>query len=90
LDRAKPVGAFLLPSPEALIGLEFPWAVNPWRNRDRRARDIVDLRTVYHAVGPGSLDRRLTPELGGLAFPGSEGELEEMLDRIDRGEPIVI
>lgn len=90
LERTSIVGDWRIPPPEAIIALKFLSAVSPWRNRDKRAQDIVDLRTVYHAVGSEALDRAVMVELAGLVYPGAERELEDILERIDRGEPIPI
>jgi hypothetical protein len=88
LDRAHDVGDWKIPPPEVIIALKFLSAVSPWRNRDKRAQDIVDLRTVYHAAGPEDLDREVMRTLGSLVYPGAERELEELLDKIDRGDPV--
>lgn len=90
LERAQAVGSFRVPPPEAIMALKFLSAVNPWRNRDKRAQDVVDLSAIYRAVGAESLDRDVLNALASLVYPGAEKELEAMLDRVDRGEPIPI
>lgn len=90
LDRAQPSGDWQIPPPEVIIALKYLSAVNPWRNRDKRAQDLVDLRTVYHAIGPDDLDRGYLVKLSALVYPGAEQEFEELIGRIDRGEPIEV
>ena len=90
LDRAQLVGEWRIPPPEVIIALKFLSAVSPWRNRDKRSQDIVDLRTVYHSVGPETLDADTMSELAALVYPGAEREFEKLLARIDRGDPVEI
>jgi hypothetical protein len=75
---------------EALLVLKFLSAVSPWRASDRRGQDIVDLRSVYRAVGRKALDEALMIELASLVYPGAEREFADLLARIDRGELIQI
>ena len=56
---------------------------------DKRALDIIDLRAIYHAVGD-QLDRDELIRLGGLAYPEAAREFGELLDKIDRGEPLSV
>lgn len=90
MDRARLSGEWRIPPPEVIVALKFLSAVSPWRNRDKRSQDIADLRAVYHAVGPEELDAGTMSELAALVYPGAERELEDMLARIDRGDPIEI
>lgn len=90
LDRAQLSGEWRIPPPEVIIALKFLAAVSPWRNRDKRSQDIADLRTIYHAVGPEELDADTMTELAALVYPGAEREFEDMLARIDRGDPIQV
>jgi hypothetical protein len=90
LRRVQVVGEWKVPRTEALIALKFLASISPRRDSDKRGQDIVDLRRVYRAVGADQLDREEAIRLGGLAYPGAERELREMLDKIDRGEPLAI
>lgn len=90
LARVRKVGEWNVPRTEVLIALKFLAAINPWRDRDKRAQDILDLRTVYRTVGADQLDRDEMLELAGFAYPGAEREFSALLGKIDRGEPISI
>ncbi len=90
LARTRRVNDWNIPRTEVLLALKFLAAVNPWRASDRRGQDIVDLRSVYHAVGRDALDMPLLLELAAHVYPGAEMELATLLDRIDRGEPIQV
>jgi hypothetical protein len=90
LKQMRTVGEWNVPRTEALIALKFLAAVSPWRNPDKRAQDIVDLRTTYRAVGRDALDIPDMVRLAGLAYPGAEDEFRALIDKIDRGEPISI
>lgn len=50
---------------------------------------MTDLSYVYEIAGDG-LDRALMTELARLVYPGAEREFGELLDKIDRDEPIAI
>jgi hypothetical protein len=89
-DRTRKVNDWMTPEPEVLLVLKFLAAVNPWRASDRRAQDVVDLRSIYRAVGRDDLDVPLMRKLAGLVYPGAEREYDALLERIDRGEPIQI
>jgi hypothetical protein len=88
LDRAKSIGEWKIPPAEVVIVLKFMSAVSPWRNLDKRAQDMVDLRTVYHAVGADDLDRDYMIKLSASVYPGADREFAALLARIDQGEPI--
>jgi hypothetical protein len=90
LERAERTGDWNIPPPEVIILLKFLSASSPWSNRDKRAQDVVDLRAVYHAAGPEDLDRDVMMELAALVYRGAEQDFEEMLDRIDRGDPVEV
>ena len=89
LRQVRTVGDWKVPRTEVLIALKFLASISPWRNRDKRALDIVDLRAIYHAVGD-QLDRDELIRLGGLAYPEAAREFGELLDKIDRGEPLSV
>ena len=89
LRQARAVGDWRVPRTEVLIALKFLSSISPWRNRDKRALDVVDLRAIYHAVGD-QLDRGELIRLGGLAYPEAEREFRKLLDKIDRDEPLSI
>jgi hypothetical protein len=88
LERVRDIGGWKVPRTEAIIALKFLSAVNPWRNQDKRAQDLVDLRTIYHAVGGDQLDRDEMIQLAGLVYPHADREFRELLEKIDRGDPV--
>lgn len=90
LSAVRSVGDWNVPRTEALIALKFLAAVSPWRNRDRRAQDVLDLRAMYRAVGAGQLDMPEMIRLAGLAYPEAEREFRALIDKIDRDEPLTI
>ena len=57
IQQVRTIGAWKVPRTEVLLVLKFLAAVSPWRNRDKRRQDIVDLSTTYNAVGADHLDR---------------------------------
>jgi hypothetical protein len=90
IAKAQPAGEWRVPPPEVLIAMKFLSAVNTWRGVDKRGQDLVDLRKIYRAVGADGLDRGYLLRLGALVYPGAERELEALLDKIDRGDPIAV
>ena len=88
LARSEQVGDWNVPRPEVIMALKFLSAVNPWRNRTKRAQDIVDLRAIYHAVGPDALDTEYLLSLSAQVYPGAEREFQDLLARIESGDPI--
>lgn len=89
LDKAQTAGDWKIPPAEVIIALKFLSAVSPWRNRDKRAQDIVDLRTVYNAT-TADLDRDYMIELSKMVYPGADREFTDLLERIERGDPIAL
>ena len=89
LEQTRTVGDWKVPRTEVLIVLKFLAAVSPVRNRRKRRQDVTDLSYVYESAG-GDLDRALMIELSKLVYPGAEREFGELLDKIDRDEPISI
>ncbi len=90
LDHIHHIGEWRIPQPEVLLVLKFLAAVNPWRDPSKRMYDVADLRTLYLAVGREELDEALVMRLAAQVYPGAETELEALLGRIDRGEPVTI
>jgi hypothetical protein len=90
LDDTRAEHAWRIPVPELLIALKFLSSVSPWRGIDKRRQDVLDLIRVYKAFEGEDLDRPRTIELAAEVFPGAELELEQLLDRVDRDEPITI
>jgi len=88
LERVHEIGSWKVPRTEVIIALKFLSAVNPWRNQDKRAQDLVDLRTIYHTVGSDQLDREEMIKLAGMVYPHADREFRELLEKIDRGDPI--
>jgi hypothetical protein len=79
-----------VPRTEVLIALKFLAAISPRRDRDKRAQDVVDLRTAYRKVGADRLDTEEMIQLAGLAYPNADQEFQTLLGKIDRGEPLSI
>ncbi len=90
LTHAREVAGWNVPVPEVLLVLKFLAAVSPWRERTKRMQDVVDLTTLVTAVGREALDQELVRRLAAQVYPGAEAELEALLGRIERGEPITI
>ncbi len=90
LDQIRIVGDWNIPVPEMLMVLKFLAAVSPWRGIAKRTYDIGDLRTLFHAVGKDDLDADLMQRLAAQVYPGAEAEFEQLLGKIERGEPIAI
>ncbi len=90
LRRVRPVADWKVPVPEVLIVLKFLAAVSPWRERTKRMQDIVDLTILVTTLGRDALDEALLKELAAQVYPGGDDELEALLGRIERGEPITI
>lgn len=90
LSHARPVEDWEIPVPEVLIVLKFLAAVSPWRERTKRMQDIVDLSTLFLAIGRDELDEDLIRGLAAQVYPGAESELEDLLGRIERGEPVTV
>ena len=88
LRQVRTVVDWKVPRTEVLIVLEFLAAVSPHRAPRRRRQDVTDLGNVYEDHR-GDIDRAAI-ELSRLVYPGAERELGELLDKIDRGEPIAI
>jgi hypothetical protein len=89
LEQRRTVGDWRVPRTEVLVVLKFMAAVSPRRNRDKRRQDVADIGFVYHAA-EGKLDRAMMIELSRLVYPGAETEFSELIDKIDRDEPISI
>lgn len=90
LTHVRRVVDWNLPLPEVLVVLKFLAAVSPWRERTKRMQDVVDLTALVTALGREELDEALLKRLASQVYPGGEVELEALLGRIERGEPITI
>lgn len=90
LNHVREEGGWLVPAHEILMALKFLAAVNPWRGLAKRAYDVGDLRALFQAVGGEGLDREWMSRLAAQVYPGAEAEFEDLLGRIERGEPISI
>lgn len=89
LDRAQSVGDWRVPRAEVLIVLKFLSAVSPWTDRRKRMQDVTDISFVREVAG-ADLDRGMMIELSRLVYPGADAEFRELLDKLDRGDPISI
>ncbi len=90
LTHVRSLADWNVPVPEVLVVLKFLAAVSPWRERTKRMQDIVDLTVLVTAVGRDALDGALLQRLAAQVYPGGDKELEALLGRIERGEPITI
>ncbi|HEX9730972.1 MAG TPA: hypothetical protein VGG06_03190 [Thermoanaerobaculia bacterium] len=90
LSHARKIEDWRIPGPEVLLVLKFLAAVSPWRERTKRMQDVVDLSTLFLAIGRAELDEELVRSLASQVYPGAESELEDLLGRIERGEPVAI
>ena len=88
LEQVRTVGDWKVPRTEVLVVLKFLAAVSPTRNQGKRMHDVGDIVHVYRQ--DGGLDRAQMIELSRLVYPGAEREFTDLLDKIDRGEPIAI
>ncbi|HET7499860.1 MAG TPA: hypothetical protein VFK02_02625 [Kofleriaceae bacterium] len=89
LDLVRTVGVWKVPRTEVLMVLKFLAAVSPARDRRKRRQDVTDL-SYLHEVAADQLDRALMTELASHVYPGAEREFSELLDKIERGDPISI
>jgi len=89
LEQVRTVGDWKVPRTEVLIVLKFLSAFSPHRAPRRRRQDVTDLGSVYEDHR-GDVDRAAMIELSQLVYPGAAREFGELLDKIDRGEPIAI
>jgi hypothetical protein len=89
LEHRRTIGDWKVPRSEVLIVLKFLAAVSPVRDRRKRRQDVTDINFICDVAGT-ELDRALMLELSALVYPGAEREFSELLDKIDRNEPISI
>ena len=89
LEQRRTIGDWRVPRSEVLIVLKFMAAVSPRRDRRKRRQDVTDINYVYDVAG-ADLDRDMMIKLSALVYPGAETEFRELLDKIDRDEPISI
>ena len=90
LSHARSVADWNVPVPEVLLVLKFLSAVSPWRERTKRMQDMVDLTTLFMALGRETLDEELMAKMAAQVYPGAEKEFDALLGRIERGEPVTI
>jgi len=90
LADVRALGDWKIPAPEILIVLKFLSAVSTWRDRTKRMQDVVDLSALFLAIGREHLDEKLMSELAAKVYPRAEVEFEDLLRRIESGEPIAI
>jgi len=89
LQQTRTIGEWNVPRTEVLVILKFLAAVSPWRDRNKRMQDVADIGAVYQLVG-AELDRAKMMELAAMVYPGAEREFRQLLEKIDRGDPISI
>ncbi len=90
LSNVRELGHWKIPAPEVLMVLKFLSAVSTWRDRTKKMQDVVDLRALYIAVGKENLDGELMRRLATKVYPRAEEEFEDLLRRLEGGEPITI
>jgi len=90
LRHTRNLEGWRIPRPEVLIVLKFLAAVSPWRGLAKKTYDLGDLRALYHAVGKDQLDAELMQRLAARVYPGAERGFEDLIAKIERGEPISI
>lgn len=89
LAQTRTIGEWSVPQTEVLVVLKFLAAVSPWRARNKRRQDVTDIGSICLAVGD-SLDRERAIDLARSVYPGAEREFRDLLDKLDRGDPIAI
>jgi hypothetical protein len=88
LDELRAIGEWRVPRTEVVIVLKFLAAVSPWRHQRKRRQDVLDISFVCERAG--SLDRGWMIELSKLVYPGADNEFRELLEKLDRGDPLTI
>lgn len=89
LAQVHTINEWKVPRTEVLVVLKFLAAVSPWRNRDKRAQDVLDIRSIYTTRG-AELDRGSMIDLAKQVYPDADREFLELLDKIDRGDSLSI
>ncbi len=89
LDRQRAIEQWHVPNTEVLVVLRFLSSVSSWRDRSKRRQDIVDIVAICEVPGI-TLDRAAMLELARSIYPGAERALEDLLDKLERNEPISI
>jgi hypothetical protein len=89
LEELRTIGEWRVPRAEVLVVLKFLAAVNPWRDLRKRRQDVLDIGFVCERTGD-ELDRDLMIKLSAQVYPGAEREFRELLDKLERGEPVMI
>jgi len=74
---------------ELLVVLKYLAAISPWRSPEDRQQDASDLIRLVRTLGE-ALDRETVLQHAQGVFPGAQAELAALLQRIDRGETIVL
>jgi hypothetical protein len=90
LETRVRTGDWYVPRIEALLVLKFLAGTSRWRGLERRCQDVLDLIRLYKATDPDRLDRDFLRGLSAQVYPGAERELEDLLGKADRGDPITI
>lgn len=75
-----------IPDLETMMGLKFASLASPNRFREDRHQDAADFIRIYKAHPEA--DRPKLSRLGETVYAGGGKDLLDMLDRIDRDEPI--
>lgn len=88
LLQSRKVGSWNVPRTEVLVVLKFLAALSPWRHKNKRRLDIIDIASIYEAVP--ALDREFMIGLSRLVYPGAETEFCTLLETLDRGGAISI
>jgi hypothetical protein len=89
LAEIRTVGDWKVPRTEVLIALKFLAAVSPRCAQRKRRQDVLDISFIWE-IANAQLDRSLLVELSALVYPGAEREFRELIDKLDRGDPLTI
>jgi len=89
LDRQRVIEQWNVPHTEVLVVLRFMSSMSSWRDSRKRRQDVADIVAICEQPGI-NLDRAAMLGLARSVNPGAVRALENLLDAIERDEPISI
>jgi len=89
LDRQRVIEQWNVPHTEVLVVLRLLSSVSSWRDPRKRRQDVADIVAICEQPGI-NLDRAAMLGLARSVNAGAERTLENLLDAIERDEPISI